>query len=117
MRGDHGGYGAPFATKAENARHSRPWRRRRDFPDQGGDGATNAEPAWLSRATRRRRDFPDQGGIDADFQTKENAARLHRPINSSSRPRWIRRDFPQIQLTFTFYLQKLEKNLSLNRIH
>ena len=61
-----------FQTEVETARprnhSSLPRRRRRDFPDQGGDGATfqtNAETARLFRPMRRRCDFSDRAGDGA----------------------------------------------------
>ena len=94
-----GGDGATFQTKAERARLFRPMRRRRDFPDGGGDGATKiiflaneVDTVRLSIPMWRRRDFSDQGGEGYTFQTIAETAR---PRNHSSLSRRRRRDFPE----------------------
>ena len=64
----------PARQKSAFSKLSRPRRRRRDFPDRGGDDATKnnfiatvVEAARLSRSEWRRRDFPEQGGDGATF--------------------------------------------------
>ena len=77
------GEGVVLLTKGETARLSRPRRRWRDFPTQGGDGANKiqflankVETARISRIRRRWRDFSKQGGHCAIFATVMVGARF-----------------------------------------
>ena len=96
---DQSGNSAIFQTMAKTAQLSRPRRRwryqetrinssrpkrkRRDFPDQGGEGLTfqtiaeTARPRINSSRPRPRRcDFLDQSGYGATFQTKPETTQL-----------------------------------------
>ena len=87
---DHGAYGATFQNKEETARLSRTRRRRRNFPDRGGDRATkNQFRARFFRQSRRRRDQKFFLATKIMFLTTEvDTVQL-------SRPRRRRRDFSE----------------------
>ena len=90
-----GGCGATFQTKTESAHFFKPRWRCRNFPDRYEYGATKKvplRPRWIGRDfSDQSGDCPHQGGYGANFQ---NRAKRTRHRKNSSRPRWIRRDFP-----------------------